>query len=292
MINHPISRRHFLGKIIVASTGVALISASKADRWQIGCYTRPWAEYDYKVALDGIAGAGYRYAGLMTSKTGTVITKDTTPDQAELIASEAKSRGLKIASVYGGNFDVRKSIAEGIEGMKRLIDSSAICGSPALLLAGIATPALVDNYYKVVAECCDYAAEKGVGISVKPHGPLNSTGKECRPLIDKVGHKNFRLWYDPGNIYYYSDGKLSPVDDAKEVSGMVVGMSIKDFRMPKDVDVTPGTGMVDFLAVMAQLKKGGFKKGPLIVECLTKGDISFINSEARKARQFLEGVLD
>jgi hypothetical protein len=28
----------------------------------------------------------------------------------------------------------------------------------------------VDNYYRVVAECCDYAAGKGVGISVKPHG--------------------------------------------------------------------------------------------------------------------------
>ena len=86
--------------------------------------------------------------------------------------------------------------------------------------------------------------------------------RECRPLVDKVGHKNFRLWYDPGNIYYYSDGKLSPVDDAGEVDGLVSGMSVKDFRMPKDVDVTPGTGMVDFQNVMKRLKEGGFKKGP------------------------------
>jgi len=291
MIKNPITRRHFVGKILLATTGVTLISAAKTPRWQIGCYTRPWAQFDYLTAFDGIAGAGFRYAGLMTSKTGNVITKDTTLEQATSVYEEARSRGLRIASLYGGNFDVRKSVTEGIAGLKRLIDCSSVCSCPNLLLAGIADQKLVENYYKVVEECCDYAAGKGVGISVKPHGPLNSTGRECRPLIEKVGHKNFRLWYDPGNIYFYSDGKLSPVDDAAEVDGLVSGMSVKDFRMPKDVNVTPGTGMVDFPAVMARLRKGGFKRGPLIVECLATGDVSFVNSEARKAYQFLEELM-
>jgi sugar phosphate isomerase/epimerase len=291
MIKNPITRRHFVGKILLATTSVTLISAAKTPRWQIGCYTRPWAQFDYLTAFDGIAGAGFKYAGLMTSKTGNVITKDTTLEQATSVYEEARSRGLRIASLYGGNFDVRKSVTEGIAGLNRLIDCSSVCSCPNLLLAGIADQKLVENYYKVVEECCDYAAGKGVGISVKPHGPLNSTGRECRPLIEKVGHKNFRLWYDPGNIYFYSDGKLSPVDDAAQVDGLVSGMSVKDFRMPKDVNVTPGTGMVDFPAVMARLRKGGFKRGPLIVECLATGDISFINSEARKANQFLEELM-
>ena len=290
MITQPINRRHFIEKLVLASTGIALVSAAKAPRWQIGCYTRPWAEFDYPVAFDGIAEAGFGYAGLMTTKSGLVISVDTKPEQAIKIGEEAKSRGLKIASLYGGNFDVTKSVDEGITGLKRLIDNSVHCGSPNLLLAGIAEPELVVNYYKVVTECCDYAAGKGVGISVKPHGPLNSTGRECRPLVENVGHKSFRLWYDPGNIYYYSDGTLSPVDDAAEVDGLVVGMSVKDFKMPKDVNVTPGTGMVDFRGVMSRLKKGGFKKGPLIVECLAVGDVSFINGEAKKARQFMEAV--
>ncbi len=288
MINYLLSRRHFIGQLVLAGTGLSVMTSAKTNKWQIGCYTRPWEKHDYRIALDGIASAGYKYAGLMTSKTGTVINKDTTPEEAAAVYGEAKSRGLKIISVYGGNFDVRKSVAEGIEGLKRLIDSTEICGSHNLLLAGIATPSLVDNYYKVVAECCDYAEAKGVGITVKPHGPLNSTGRECRPLIEKVGNKNFRLWYDPGNIYYYSDGKLSPVDDAAEVDGLVVGMSVKDFRMPKEVNVTPGTGMVDFESVLARLRKGGFKRGPLIVECLSPGDLRFINEEAVKARLFLE----
>ena len=283
-----LSRRQFINNIMLASAGAAFISAVRAPRWQIGCYTRPWAAYDYRVAFDGMAVAGFKYAGLMTSKSGTIITPDTSPEEAYTIGKEAKDRGLSIASLWGANFDVEKSIDKGIEGMKRLIDNCVSCSCPNLLLGGIAAPELVDDYYKVIAECCDYASEKGVGISVKPHGPLNSTGRECRPLIAKVAHKNFGLWYDPGNIYFYSDGKLNPVDDAAEVDGLVVGMSVKDFTMPKNVEVTPGTGMVDFSKVLSRLKKGGFSSGPLIVECLSPGDLAHINAEARKACQFLK----
>lgn len=266
--------------------------ALKTPKWQIGCFTRPWAQHDYRVAFDGMAKAGFKYAGLMTANSATMVTPEMTPEQAASIGAEAKSRGLQIASVFGSGVEVKESIAQGIAGMRRLIDNTASCGSPSLLLAGIWAPELQESYYKVVAECCDYAAAKGVGISVKPHGPLNATGKECRSLIQKVGHKNFGLCYDPGNIYYYSDGKLDPVVDAADVDGLVVGMCVKDFRMPpKAVDVTPGTGMVDFPKVIATLRKGGFTTGPLIVECLNPGDLETVNAEARKACIFLEALV-
>ena len=286
-----INRRNFIGKVMAATGGLALISAYKSSPWLLGAYTRPWAQHDYRVAFDSIAEAGFKYVGLMSDKSGPIISIKTTPDRATIIAEEAKSRGLGIASLHGGNFDAGKSVDEGIKGLMSLIDSSAICNCPHLLLLGAEAPELVENYYKVVAECCDYAVDKGVIMSVKPHGPLNNTGRECRPLIESIGHKNFKLWYDPGNIYYYSDGRINPVNDAGEVDGLVCGMSIKDFLMPKNVDVTPGTGMVDFEGVMDRLRKGGFRKGPLIVECLSKGDLSFINSEALKARIFLEKLV-
>ena len=43
-------------------------SEGKAPPYMIGCYTRPWAQYEYRVALDAIAEAGYKYVGLMTTK--------------------------------------------------------------------------------------------------------------------------------------------------------------------------------------------------------------------------------
>jgi len=258
--------------------------------YMIGCYTRPWAAYDYRVALDAIAEAGYKYCGLMTtkSKSRLVISVDTTPEEAAQVAEEIKKRGLKVASVYGGGIPVAKSLQAGIEGLKRLIDSCAACGTMNLLMGGIGNQKLYESYYKAIAECCDYAAEKGMGISVKPHGGLNATGPQCRKTIEFVGHENFRIWYDPGNIFYYSDGKLNPVDDAPSVDGLVVGMCVKDFKPPKRVDVTPGTGLVDFAGVLAKLKAGGFKSGALVVECLEPGDLKHTLEEAKKTRRFLE----
>lgn len=292
MSNQNITRRNFVGTMMLSSAAVALLSSGKASKWQLGCFTRPWAEHDYLVAFDGMAAAGFKYAGIMGSKNGAAITSDTTIDQAARVGQEARSRGLEIASIWGGDFGYEKSVAEGITGLKKLIDNSAACGCHYLVMGGTYDHKLVEAYYKAVGESCDYAASKNVFLTIKPHGPFNSTGSECRSLIEKIDHKNFRLWYDPGNIYYYSDGKIDPVNDASGVDDIVVGMSVKDFRMPKDVDLTPGTGMVNFTGVMTALKAGGFKKGPLIVECLAKGDLAFVNSEALKARQFLEAVLN
>lgn len=289
-----LSRRSFIAATATASVAGLARSpsawAASAPAYQIGCYTRPWDQFEYRVALDGIAEAGFKHAGIMTAKgkSWVVITVDSTPEEVGAISDEVKKRGLKTSSIYGGAFPVAKSVEAGIAGLKQLIDHCATCNCPNLLLGGTGNAKLVEAYYKVVAECCDYAQAKGVGLSIKPHGGQNATGPQCRKLIEQVGHKNFRLWYDPGNIFFYSEGRLDPVDDAATVNGLVAGVSVKDFKPPKEVLVTPGTGQVNFREVLARLKQGGFTCGPLIVECLGRGDAAHITAEAKKARQFLE----
>lgn len=292
------SRREFLRAAAVTSLAVgaapAAAFAAHAPPYSLGCYTRPWDQFEYRVALDGIAAAGFQHAGLMTAKgkSWILITVDSTPEEVAAIAGEVKQRGLKTLSIYGGDFPVAKSIAAGIAGLKTLINHSVLCACPNLLLGGTTDEKLVQPYYQVVAECCDYAAAKGVGLSVKPHGGQNATGPQCRKLIEQVGHRNFRLWYDPGNIYYYSDGQLDPADDSATVNGLVVGMSVKDFKPPKEVLVTPGVGRVNFKQVFANLKQGGFTRGPLVVECLAPGDTpAKITAEAKQARLFVEGLI-
>jgi len=270
----------------------ACASEGKAAPYMIACYTRPWAQYEYRVALDAIAEAGYKYVGLMTAKgkNNLVLSVATTPEEAAQVAQEVKKRNLKVVSVYGGDIPVNKSLEAGLEGLKRLIDSCAACGTMNLLMGGTGNKELYERYYKAIAECCDYAAAKGMGISIKPHGGLNATGPQCRKTVELVGNKNFGIWYDPGNIFFYSDGKLDPMDDAPSVNGLVMGMCIKDYKPPKSVDVTPGTGEVDFAGVLAKLKAGGFKSGALVVECLKPGDLAHTLAEAKKTRQFLQNV--
>ena len=291
----PITRREFIRGTAALSLSSAAVVSGAADaaaepRWQIGCYTRPFDQHDYLTALDAIAEAGYRYCGIMTAKgkSWVIVTVDTTPEEAARIGSAVKQRGLRVLSIYGGDFPVAKSVEAGVAGLKRLIDNCRACGASNLMLGGIANEKLYQPYFKVVAECCEYAASQGVGLSVKPHGGQNATGAQCRKAIELVAHGTFRLWYDPGNIFYYSDGKLDPVDDCTAVDGLVVGMSVKDFKPPKEVMVTPGTGKVDFGKVLARLRQGGFVRGPLIVECLDRGDLKNTIEQARKARRFLE----
>jgi len=295
-----LSRRVFLGRTFTVgvaglvapqyAVSAASARAGKRGRWRIGCYTRPWGAHKLPVALDAIAEAGFKHVGMMTikSKTGLVISVATRVDEARKVGAECTQRGLKIPSVYGGDIPVGKGLKAGIEGLRKLIDNCAAAGAANLLMGGTGDRKLQGAYYKAIAECCDYAAEKSVGISVKPHGGLNATGPQCRKTVEKVGHKNFRIWYDPGNIFYYSNGKVDPVDDAATVDGLVAGMCVKDYRHPKNVDVTPGTGQVDFPKVLARLKKGGFTGGALVVETLAPGDLAATLKEAKKARKFLE----
>ena len=298
------TRREFVGRglrlgggslvLACAARGIAAGDEDRKPRWQIGCYTRPWDKYDYRVAFDAIAEAGFKYVGLMTtnSRTKLVVSVETTVEEASEVGKEAKQRGLSIASVYGGGIPVAESLEAGIAGLKRLIDNCAACNGKNLLMGGVGDKGLYDVYYKAIAECCDYAAQKGIGISIKPHGGLNATGEQCRRTVEMVDHGNFGVWYDPGNIYYYSDAKLDPVDDVSSVDGLVVGMSVKDYIHPKDVLVTPGKGMVDFAGVFDLLCKGGFRGGALIVECLKPGSREELLAEAKEARRFLEELVD
>ena len=312
-----ITRRGFLSQTLSVSAATLAASrlaprpaAAAARRdgnaaWRIGCYTRPWDNHDYRTALDAIAEAGFKHAGLMTTSRETgrfVISADTTEEDAEKVGREVTSRGMTIPSVYGGPIPVNKSLEEGIAALKKLIDACTAAGARSLLLGGTGKEDLYETYYKAVAECCDYAAEKGLPITVKPHGGLNATGEQCRKCLESVGSRNFSLWYDPGNIYHYSDGKINPVDDAATVDGLVtVGMCIKDFTMStdgdqisKDVWVTPGTGMVDFPAVLAALARGGFTGGELVLETFSRTDptdLKALLAEAKTARKFIETLV-
>jgi sugar phosphate isomerase/epimerase len=296
--NLSMTRRDFLAQTARWSAVAALASAASPGTnaetaappaWQIGCYTRPFDKFDWRVAFDAIAEAGFKYAGLMSTKGANwiMIRVNTPPEEARQMGDEARKRGLKLISAYG-EFSVVKSVGEGINGLKKLIDCCVLAGCPNLLLGGVGDEKLYAAYFQTIRVCCDYAASKGVGLSIKPHGGKNATGPQCRQAIARVGRKNFGLWYDPGNIFYYSNGELDPVADSATVDGLVVGMSVKDYRYPKDVMVTPGTGKVNFPAVFARLEKGGFTRGPLVVECLEQGSLAKVTAEARKARLFLE----
>ena len=239
--------------------------------------------------MDAIAEAGFKYIAFTGAKTksGRVIAPTTPIDEASQIGEEAVKRGLQITYVYGGGLP----LDEGPDSLRKMIDNCAVAGAWSASIAHIGNREQLDGNCRVIADCCDYAAEANVSIVVKPHGGLNGTGPLCRQAVEKVGHKNFSILYDPGNILYYSDGKLDPVDDAATVDGLVTGMCVKDYKHPKQVMLTPGTGQIDYPAVMKRLKQGGFTHGVLAIECLDPGTLPETLAEAIKARKFVEELV-
>lgn len=275
---------------LMAADGAATTGASP---WQIGCFTRPFSEFTYTETLDAIAAAGFASVGLMAVKlpSGTVTLADANEAQSDEIRNEAAKRKLAISVTYYGGPPVKKSLSEGIAGIRKLIRNCEQAGCAAIVLGGTADESIQSAYYEAIAAVCDEAAEKKVMLVLKPHGGLNATGPQCREIIRKIDHPAFRLWYDPGNILYYSEGAIDPLDDVDSVAGLVTGMCVKDFAPPQDVAINPGTGRVNFPELMKRLKAGGFRSGSLVVETLAPGDLATTTANAKAAREFLEQLL-
>jgi sugar phosphate isomerase/epimerase len=151
-------------------------------------------------------------------------------------------------------------------------------------------PIQFDRYFQAMARTAAYAAEKKVELVMKPHGGSSGASDEIKLAIQKVGHANFRIWYDAGNIIYYT-GK-DPLEELKPIVQHVTGFCAKDCGEPKgDVMIQFGAGKVDFAAVLGLLKSAGFG-GPIMVECCAVAETAEATGQnARANRQFLEKVL-
>ncbi len=301
MTTFPVyTRRQFLGHGIgvaagmLASRAIALADGAPVpylqDRgWLVGCWTRPWAAYDYRVGFDAVAEVGFKYIALTGAKTRTrrVIAVDTSLEESAQVGQEAKKRGLAITNVYGGGVSLEK----GPAGLRKLIDNCEAAGGLSVLLSGIGNEQTYEACCRTVADCCDYALAKRIAVVLKPHGGTTGTGPQLRDAVRRVDRPNFTIMYDPGNIFYYSKGQIDPVDDVRAVDGLVTGMSVKDYLPPENVALTPGTGKVDFAVLMRRMRHGGFAHGPLMIEMVRSGDPAQTLEEVKKAKRFVEQLV-
>ena len=122
---------------------------------------------------------------------------------------------------------------------------------------------------------------------LKPHGGASGAAEEIMRCLDKVKHPNFKIWFDAGNIIYYT-GK-DPLEQLKPIAQQVTGFCAKDCEKPNSsVWLEFGAGKVDFRAVFTELKRAGFN-GPVMVECCALGDTpEIVTASARKNREYLE----
>jgi sugar phosphate isomerase/epimerase len=107
--------------------------------------------------------------------------------------------------------------------------------------------------------------------------------------LDRVKHPNFKIWFDAGNIIFYT-GK-DPLEQLKPIVQYVTGFCAKDCEKQRGtVWLEFGKGNVDFAGVFGEMKRAGFN-GPVMVECCAPGDTpEAVTENARTNREYLEKV--
>jgi sugar phosphate isomerase/epimerase len=250
----------------------------------LGCFNRPWSKFDYADALAGIAAAGYELTGTMRQQQAALIETDSTEDEVAALRAQVQRAGLRPSTVLG-SFPFDGSPDESVSALEALIDRIALFGADYLLHCGTANEEHFDRFYGTMRACCDYAQDREVMLTLKPHGGISTSGADLLRAVERIDHSNFGIYYDPGNIMHYKG--LDPVEELEPVAAQVVAMCIKDsLGEGAGVMITPGTGKVDFRGVFDVLVDAGFE-GPCLVECVGGESLEEVNEEARKTRDFL-----
>ena len=265
--------------------------SASASRWPIGCFNRPWAgdkrSWGYDAALDGIQAAGYHCTGLLTrSAKEPFIGSDATPEYIAELKKKIAAHHLKTTMAALRTKDDLPLEAQ-IKDMRQQIDNGKTVGAEYLLTFGVNKAEHFENYYVLMHDAAGYAREHGMKVVLKPHGGASGASEEIMRCIQKVKHDNFKIWFDAGNIIYYT-GK-DPLEQLKPIAQHVTGFCAKDCDKQKgNVWLEFGTGRVDFAAVFGELKRVGFH-GPVMVECCALADTpEGITANARKNREYLE----
>jgi sugar phosphate isomerase/epimerase len=292
------TRREFISESTTLLVGAALLAdapslvaaPARAVSWPIGCFNRPWTKWTFDETLSAIKAAGYGTVGLLTpTKDDPFIGPEATQEYLAALKGKLAANGL---AANMGSLHSRHDVPleETLKSLRKEIDNAAFLGLKYVITFGVDEPAQVDQYLQSMARTAAYGAEKGVQVVMKPHGGSSGASGEIIAAVNKVGHPNFKIWYDAGNIIYYT-GK-DPIEELKPIVQYVTGFCAKDCAAPQsEVMIQFGTGKVDFAGVFKVMKSAGFD-GPIMVECCAIADTpQATGTNARANREFLERVL-
>jgi sugar phosphate isomerase/epimerase len=275
-----------------ALAGATLLSNFAAGpNWTIGCFNRAWTKWGgIDVALDGIKEAGFTVAGLLTrTRTEPLIGPDASDEYLDALKKKIAARGLK-ANLGAIRTKVNEGVEVGIKDLRLQIDHAHKLGLQWLMSFGVDRPQDHEAYFKLMADGAAYAQERGLKLVLKPHGGSSGASEEILRSIKAINHPNFSIWYDAGNIIYYT-GK-DPVAELEPIAKYVTGFCAKDCAAPKaEVMTQLGTGKVDFTKVFSVLKKAGFN-GPIMLEGSDPGkSAAEATANAKANREFLEKTI-
>jgi len=123
-----------------------------------------------------------------------------------------------------------------------------------------------------LAECCDLALGRGVGIIVENNWGLSMTVDSTLDLVARVDRPNLGINYDPGNLYRM--GKYYAIEALERFGELVWNVQVKDADKSTGEDrwwLLFGEGKVDYRAIFGWLLEEDYE-GYLSAECHREPD--------------------
>ena len=275
---------------------------------ELGAHTLPYRAHPLSRALEGIAGAGYRYVGIWNEHAGApLVPHDAGASVMRDVRRQIEASGL----VPRMAFRFPAGGADPTAALHRTIDVGAELGIPFVLSSGPSPyrKAFAERkrdmlflreaqqYLTALRDAAPLAERAGVTIVVKPHMGVTGTGEDLADIAELIDHPSVKICYDAGNIAFYEG--LRPEEDVRACARHVRAVCVKDHRGPRahpDFPI-PGEGDVDHAQVFRALIEASFS-GPCLVERVdgqqraTDMPPETIDAALEKARRYLEGAAD
>lgn len=233
------------------TTGLGIEKAEKAG-WKLGIQSYTFHKFTLEEAFDKTRELGINYIeifpGHKLSKEweDAVFGINMTPEQKKWVKELAKSKGIKIIAT--GVFTT-----DNPDDWPKLFDLAIEMGMEFITCEpNIPHWDIVDNLVK----------ETGIKISVHNH-PQPSDYWEPNLLLAQIKDRSKNIG-SSADVGHWSREGLNPIEALKAMNNRIISLHFKDIEGPREdglfrEDVIWGTGSLDLLGMLTELKQQNFK---------------------------------
>jgi L-ribulose-5-phosphate 3-epimerase len=233
----------------------ATAAVNPAKDWNFGIALWTFHTVNFKESLDKVDSSGLKYIEPNTFHKAGGDLKDSmilqlSPAGIDQIKSWIAQKGLHSESIY----IVGDST---VDSWKKQFDIARQLG-----VRFVTTEPPLDMWDSIDSLAGAY------GIKVAIHEHWKGVSHYWNPdttLMALKGHPNFGVCADLG---HWPKSGINPLDAVKKLSGHIIAIHFKDiaaYNDPSLRDVVAGTGVVDFPAILEELKLQHFQ-GPIYIE--------------------------
>jgi L-ribulose-5-phosphate 3-epimerase len=250
-----------------------------ANDWKLGVAFWTFHTFSLPEALEKIDSSGLDIVEAPTFfKSGAALKDsligDLSPAGIEQVKALFNKHNIVIESMYiGGD--------KTVESWKKQFDKAKELGAKFVT----AEPPLA-----LWDEIDSLAGVYGMKVAIHEHWKGVSAYWHPDSVLAAIkDHPNFGACADLG---HWPKSGVDPLDAVKRLKGHIIALHLKDiaeFNNPKIQDVPVGTGVVDFPAVFAELKRQNFK-GPIYIERDAEDKPSNLSSVLSTVKYYNEQV--